>query len=172
MVIRPPIVADAYSWWAGEDDDQWHWLWNGASHDTFPRASMFEGVTEFIASLEKEWQAGDSARRMFGVHERASDTLVGFIELRICEDKRANLSWGVYPPYRRRGYARHASALANEYARTHMPVKAVVGIIDEESMAARRMAEAAGFVLDGPAERWEYGDETDGHMLRYVLPLR
>src|SRR5205823_8858389 len=29
IVLRPPTNFDAQAWWAGEDDEQRHWLWNG-----------------------------------------------------------------------------------------------------------------------------------------------
>ena len=86
-------------------------------------------------------------------------------------DTRANISVGVYPGFRRLGYAARAVRLACEYARDALPVKAIVAIIDTENVASRGVAEAAGFVFEANAEPSEYGDET-GLMLRYVLPLR
>lgn len=43
-------------------------------------------------------------------------------------------------------------------------------LADAEAWTAERVAERAGFVLDGPAEPWEYSETGD--MLRYLLDGR
>ena len=163
IVIRPFVHADAEAHLAGEDDEQRKWF-------AFPRASTLEGVIGFIALTQSEWQTG-GRQRMFAVREAATDLLIGFVELRDRGDARANISVGIHPGSRRRGYAIRAVRLASRYAEDELPVQAVVAIIDPENVGSRSVAEAAGFALEGRAERWEYGEPTE-EMLRYVLPLR
>ncbi|WP_397183334.1 GNAT family N-acetyltransferase [Nocardioides hwasunensis] len=62
--------------------------------------------------------------------------------------------------------AREAVGLATSWALGHLPVDAVVAVIDVDNQPSRATVEKAGFVCEGLAERWEY-DES-GPSLRYV----
>lgn len=72
------------------------------------------------------------------------------------------------PTHRRLGVASEAIGLATAWALQHLPIDAVVAVIDELNVASIAAARSAGFRLDGQAAPWEY-DET-GVMLRYVRP--
>jgi len=94
--------------------------------------------------------------------------LGGGLELQDRGDRRASISYIVFPAFRRQGFAAEAIRQAASWALENMPVDAVVAIVDVENVASRATAERGGFVLEGAAERREY-DET-GPSLRYVFP--
>jgi RimJ/RimL family protein N-acetyltransferase len=83
------------------------------------------------------------------------------------EDGRANVSYVVFPPFRRQGHATAAVVLAVAWAAEHLAVEEFVAVIDERNLASREVAERAGFTLDGAAEPWEHAES--GPMLRYLF---
>ena len=158
VTIRPLSLDDAVAWNAGDDDEQRRWF-------EAPGPSTVVGVRWVIARWQASWQAGGPVFH-FGVREALTDVLAGGVELRVRDDGRANLSYVIFPAFRRRGYARRAMELACGYAREALGAPAVVAIIHEENAASRAVALAAGFALDGLAEPWEYSES--GVILRYL----
>ena len=95
------------------------------------------------------------------------DELAGGVELRVREDGKANVSYVVFPRARRKGLASNAVRVATDWAFAELAASAAVAIVDEANIASRRVAEKAGFRLDGTASPWEHSES--GVMLRYVL---
>ncbi len=158
--LRPLVLGDASAWKVGEDEEQIRWF----------EAPGPAPIVNVISAIRR-WQAGwadDGPVRHWGIW--SDDQLVGGVELRMRDDGRANLSYLVFPAGRRRGLALRAVWVASTWAFETLAVSAVVAIIDERNVASRRVAEQAGFVLDGPAEPWEYSET--GIMLRYLLDGR
>lgn len=158
VVLRPLTRADAAAFHAGEDEEQRRWF-------EFPRPGSVEGVAAAIERWQESWRAGGPVR-YFGVWEAATAQLAGGVEARDRGDGRANVSYVVFPDFRRRGFATRAVLVLCAYAASALPVQAAAAVIDTENEASRRVAERAGFTLEGPAEPWEYSET--GAMLRYV----
>jgi RimJ/RimL family protein N-acetyltransferase len=126
-------------------------------------------IDDVVRAIER-WRAGwrdEGPVRQWGIWVRDGSALAGGVELRVRDDRRANLSYVVFPPHRRRGLATAAATLAARWGLEHLDTDAVVAIIDEHNIASRGVVTGAGFVLDGPAEPWEHTES--GVMLRYVL---
>jgi RimJ/RimL family protein N-acetyltransferase len=153
-------LDDAPEWQAGEDAEILRWF-------EFPHPSPMENVVAAITNWRTNWLQ-DGPMRQWGIW--VDDRLAGGVELQDRGDRRANLSYVVFPEFRRRGVADEAIRLATSWALCNMPVDAVVAIIDMQNKASRAAAERSGFVLEGLAERWEY-DEW-GPSVRYVFPAK
>jgi RimJ/RimL family protein N-acetyltransferase len=158
FVLRELALADAAAWRAGEDRELWRWF-------QIPPATHSQ-VLSAIAAWRASWHE-DGPVRHWGIWEQPEDVVVGGVEVRDRGDGRANLSYVVFPIARGRGYARAAARLASEWALAHMPINAVVAIVDKENIASRRVVEGGGFRFDGLADPSEYSET--GVMLRYVL---
>lgn len=159
VTLRALEVADAEAWLAGEDTEQLRWF-------EMPAASRAD-VVRAIERWRADWHDGGSMRQ-WGIWIDGGAVLVGGVELRVRHDGRANLSYVVFPAFRRRGLASTAVALACEWGKAHLPIDAIVAIIDETNVASRGVVEANGFTLAGRAEPWEHNQS--GVMLRYLLP--
>ena len=157
FVLRVLELADAEAWKAGEDPEQIRWF-------EAPGQAPLENVVNAIERWRLGW-AKEGPVRQWGIWVEGQ--LAGGVELRQREDGKVNISYLVFPPFRGRGLGRKVTRLAAEWAFEHLPATAVVAIVDEANTASRRVAEEAGFKLEGRAEPWEYSES--GVMLRYVL---
>jgi ribosomal-protein-alanine N-acetyltransferase len=162
IVLRVLTRHDADAWLAGEDDAQRR-AFNA------PRSSTRPDVEAAIERWTASWD-DDGPVRQWGIFAMPALTLVGGVELRDRGDRRANLSYAVFPDARRRHIATDAVLAACEWGSSNLPVDAIVAIIDPENPASIGVARAAGFVDDGPADPWEHN--LDRPMLRLVLPTR
>jgi RimJ/RimL family protein N-acetyltransferase len=158
--LRPLQPADAEAWLAGEDDEIRRWF-------QFPRASTRPDVDASIEAWTRSWRERGRVRN-FGVWEVESGALVGGVELRERGEGSAYLSYQVFAPYRRKGYASRAVRLAVIHAEQALPVERLVIITDAANVASQGVALAAGFRLDGPADPNEHIEMGD--MLRFVRP--
>lgn len=155
--LRVLSSNDADAWLAGDDEEQQRWF-------EFPGPASLENVVAAIVRWRRGW-AQSGPTRHWGIWCGA---LAGGVEIRERRDRRASVSYVVFPTYRRLGVASEAIGLATAWALQHLRIDAVVAVIDELNVASIAAARSAGFVLEGQAEPWEY-DET-GAMLRYVRP--
>lgn len=156
--LRPLALVDVVAWQAGEDDEIRKWF-------QFPRPSTRADVTRAIRTWRRSWAEGGPVRH-FGAWSIDGDALVGGVEVRDRGQGSAYLTYLVFAAHRRHGYATRAVRLAVDYAREALPVQHLVIITDTANAASRRVAEAAGFTLDGPADPSEHVEM--GQMLRYV----
>lgn len=159
--LRVLAVGDADTWLAGEGAEQRRWYES-------PPASR-ENVVTAITDWRRSW-ATASPIRHWGIWARPDGPLAGGVELRNRGDRRANLSYVVFPSHRRRGLASEASTLAAQWALNAWPIDAVVACIDERNVASRGVVESAGFSADGLADPHESSES--GVMLRYVFRRR
>jgi [ribosomal protein S5]-alanine N-acetyltransferase len=148
---------DAAAWHAGEDDEQRRWF-------EFPHPAPLENVFAAIGRWHTGWETGGPLRHWGVWHHGA---LAGGVELRVRDDRRANLSYVVFPPYRRKGIATEAATLAACWAFAHLRVVALVGVVDERNAASIGVLHAAGFRYEGYADEWEH--DSNGVMLRFAL---
>lgn len=156
LCLRPLTLAEVIAWQAGEDDEIRKWF-------QLERPSSRQDATRAIKAWKRSWAEGGPIRH-FGVW--SDRELVGGVEVRDRGGGAAYLSCLIFAAHRRHGHATRAVRLAIDYARRALPVTRMVVIIDEQNTAARGVAEAAGFTLEGPADPSEHVEL--GEMLRYV----
>lgn len=154
-VLRP---VDAAAWRAGEDPEQRRWF-------QFLEPASQERVSQAIDRWRRSWQSGGPVHH-WGIWVRDGVDLAGGVEVRDRGDGRANLSYVVFPAFRRQGLASEAATLTTRWALENLAIDAVVTIFDERNEGSRGVAVAAGFEPDGPAGPWEHSEK--GPMLRYT----
>ena len=157
VTLRVLRTDDAEQWKAGEDDEQRRWF-------EMPGPAPMQNVLRAIDNWRLGWR-DEGPVRHWGIW--LDDELAGGVEIRVRDDRRANVSYIVFPSSRRRGVAVRAIRLAVQWAFAHLGVTAIVAVVHPDNIASRSAATRAGFVDDGWAEDWEYGET--GPMRRYVL---
>lgn len=158
VTLRVLEMRDADAWKAGEDEEQRRWF-------EMPGPAPMENVVAAITRWRASWRDNNGGERHWGVWHQHE--LTGGVAVRVREDGRANVSYIVFPPWRRRGFAVRAVRLATDWAFDHLDAAAAVAVINPGNEASTRTAIAAGFVYDGEADAWEYGET--GPMKRYLL---
>jgi len=160
IFLRPLTAEDAADHLAGEDDEMARWL-SGAR-------STLSHVEAFIRNSQESWRSG-GPRRSFGVFDCASSRLIGFVEVnlaRLVNPGQVNVSYGIFPQWRRRGLALRAIDLMGQYLQTATEAHQIVLRIFPENTASLKLAEKAGFTFHGVF------DEPEGRMARYVRKLK
>ena len=112
IFLRPLRQADATAHHAGEDDAQLRGF-------EFPGPASLARVEAAIAEWRWSWAASGPVRN-FGIWSAATGGLVGNVEVRVLDANEVNLSYLVFPEWRRRGVATLAARLALEYGRTQL----------------------------------------------------
>ncbi len=145
----------------GEDDEQVRWLSGGVSTPAT--------VTAWIERNLQSW-ACDGPIYNFAICPDAQQQPVGMIEANVrvpgLLPHAANISYGLYPGARSRGYATRAVQLMVAYLAERDGVRAAVIQIDRQNTRSVRVAERAGFRFVGRRVT------PDGDLLdTYVKPL-
>jgi len=156
IYLQPLSAEDAAEHLAGEDEEMAKWLSGGRS--------TLANVQDYIASNQENWRS-NGPRRAFGVFHCATDRLIGSVEVnlaRILGPGEVNVSYGIFRPWRRQGFAVRALDLMDEYLRTASDVRRMVLRIASANTASVRVAEKGGFALLGVFE------EPEGLLPRYV----
>ena len=133
IVLRPLTLDDAPEHLAGQDDME-------IAAFEFPRASVIDDVVAAITRWQDSW-AHRGPVRNFGIWDDASGALVGNVELRRVNEGVVNLSYMVFPDFRRQGIATGAARVALAYAAAEMAAKtATIKVLDwnEASLAVAR----------------------------------
>jgi RimJ/RimL family protein N-acetyltransferase len=139
--LRPPTLADAPEWLAGEDDELVRWF-------EFPRRSTQEDVLRAIERWSESWRSGGPVR-CWAICDVATAAIVGGVELRQLDETDVNLSYFVFAPWRRRGIAARATKLALEFALTEMNAsRAIIKVLDG-NLASLAVARHLGARLVG-----------------------
>ncbi len=162
LFLRPLTPADADLHLAGEDEQQVRWFGG--------RPSTRENVLAFIERMQR---ARDEGRALwnFGVWDGWTEQLVGNVEGNAESDidgvgiGEANISYVIFPAWRRRGLAVEAVSLMCEFLRGKGIERAVIRV-DPENVASIRVAERTGFTRTGMIET------DEGPMVRFVYALR
>ena len=160
IFLSPLTAEDAAEHLAGEDDEMARWVSGGQS--------TLSTVQAFIRKNQESWRSGGH-RRAFGIFDCASNRLIGFIEVnlaRLVEPGQVNVSYGVFPQWRRQGLALRAINLMDKYLRTATEARQIVLRIAPENHASLKLAEKAGFVFRG------LFDEPEGRLARYVRDIK
>jgi RimJ/RimL family protein N-acetyltransferase len=159
IFLRCLTSEDAADHLAGEDQEMAKWVSGGRS--------TLSTVEAFIRNNQENWLTG-GPRRSFGVFNCASNQLIGFIEVnmaRLVNPGEVNVSYGIFPQWRRKGLALRAIDLMGQYLRTATEARQIVLRIFPENTASLKLAEKAGFTFQG------LFDEPEGRMARYVRQL-
>jgi RimJ/RimL family protein N-acetyltransferase len=159
IFLRPLNAEDAADHLAGEDEEMAKWVSGGRSTPAT--------VDAFIRNSQESWRSG-GPRRAFGIFDCVNNRLIGFIEVnlaRIVEPSQVNVSYGVFPQWRRQGVALRAINLMDEYLRTATEARQMVLRIAPANVASLKLAEKAGFTCCGMF------DEPEGRMVRYVRDI-
>jgi RimJ/RimL family protein N-acetyltransferase len=160
IFLRPLTAEDSADHLAGEDEEMARWVSGGRSTPAT--------VEAFIRNNQENWRRG-GPRRAFGVFDCVTNRLIGFIEVnlaRLVEPGQVNVSYGVFPQWRRQGIALRAIELMDEYLRRATEVRQIVLRIAPENHASLKLAEKAGFDFRG------LFDEPEGRLARYVRDIK
>jgi RimJ/RimL family protein N-acetyltransferase len=135
ILLRPFRPEDAKAHLAGEDIEQVRWLSGG-------RASM-AGVLAWIHSSQLHWQAGGPVFNL-AITNAHSGTLLGMVEANTdhrriigLREGDANISYGLYPAARSRGYATRAVVLVMEFLQSRGLRRAVIRVDPRNTTSSR-----------------------------------
>jgi RimJ/RimL family protein N-acetyltransferase len=143
--LRVRDLGDVAAQLAGEDDEISRWLFGGGR-------STEQSVRNHIIKC-REMSASSDRQRAFGIRDRATDSLAGTIEINgddpdLCEGE-VNVSYMVFPAWRRRGFASASLDLVVAFVTEQDLANAVILKIDPDNAASLAVAARAGFVPDG-----------------------
>ena len=158
--------ADVDSLWSGEDDDY-------VRRSDLPGPFTRRDIADQIRHWQKQWQLGESGRS-FAVREAGTRRLVGgcVLEIRPDDGEVAELSYWVFPPYRRRGYATHSVELVCQYAFDCLGIVRAELYIEPTNGASLRVAAKAGFLQEGLRRQHDrcHGGRSDMVLLARLRP--
>jgi uridine kinase len=154
VIVDCLTLADAYTHWAGEDDEQ------ARRFGWYPRHSTLDGVRAFILEGQRQWREGEP-RRTLAIRVGDTGTLVGGCETRLQPDGSAEVSWWIFPEHRRQGLATRGDRLMLQYFSSTLGTSNFVALIEPDNYASRGVAHNVGFI--------ESGSDTSGPrpMLRH-----
>ncbi len=134
--------ADIDALWAGQDNGY-------VRRSCLPGPFTRHDIANQIGRWQEQWHCRGSGRS-FAVRETGTRRLVGGCVLEIHPDDReiAELSYWVFPPYRRRGYATRSVALVCRYAFDDLGIGRVDLYIEPTNDASLRVATKAGFLKE------------------------
>jgi RimJ/RimL family protein N-acetyltransferase len=136
VLLRPLRPQDAADHHAGQDMEM-------VDAFEFPGFPPLEEVAAFIERTKVEW-ATEGGPRNWGVWTAEGWRLLGNVEVHWLDDGRLNLSYAIFPTWRRRGFAVRACRLALGYARDEMGATQATILVKEGNVASVCVAEALG----------------------------
>jgi len=156
--LRPLRPEDAEAHKACEDEEQIRAF-------EFPGPAPIQNVISAIEDRQESWAAGGPVRN-FGVWLASTHALVGNVEVRGEGDGRVNLSYLVFPAWRRRGIATWAARLALDYAAAEMGATIAKIAVLASNPASQGVARALGAVPVG-----REGSAAGGTLIVFELTL-
>lgn len=141
--LVPVVREEAEAWLAGEDEEQIRWF-------DAPRAAELPDVLRAIDEWQASWRDMGPVRH-WGIRPMDSNTLLGGVEVRDGGDgdRSVNLSYLVFPAYRRQGIAVEASRMALDYATREMGATHALIKMPEENTVSLAVARRLGAVPIG-----------------------
>lgn len=147
IAIRLFRLEDAEAHLRGEDEELVKWL----NED---KRSTIESVRNWITEGQRYWQEG-GPRLTFAVETLTDHTLVGMVEsntdfknIEGLIEGDANISYGLYPNARGKGYATRAAALMLDFLK-QKGVKRAVLRIHPDNKDSLKLPERMGFKKQG-----------------------
>lgn len=141
ITLRRLSLDDVDEWLAGQDAEQIRWF-------EFPRPATRLEVESAITAWQESWQ-DDGPVRHWGACLRSSGAIAGGVELRMLADDEVNLSYLVFPAWRRLGIATRASRLALSYGFRVLGATAAVINVLEGNAASLGVARKLGAIEVG-----------------------
>lgn len=145
IALRPFTINDAQEHLEGEDEEQIKWLSGGKS--------TLDSVKKWINKNQKLWENGGSVFN-FAVEDKEG-RLMGMVEANVdyrsfktYEEGDANVSYGLYPFARRKGYASRAVELLIKFLKDKGLKRAVIRI-NPENKNSQKVPVHCGFVKQG-----------------------
>jgi RimJ/RimL family protein N-acetyltransferase len=158
IVLRPLRPEDAPVHQAGEDEEQ-------ISAFEFPGPASLDDVRGAIDRWQQDWRSGGPVRN-FGIWLPDGRTLIGNVEVRLLDEDEVNLSYLVFPAWRRRGVATRSARLALHYAASAMGAGTARIAMLETNRASIGVARALGARQVGTEP-----SETGATQLVFEVPL-
>lgn len=138
--INPMAPDDASAHLAGEDEAAVRFLSGGRS--------TMESVLSWIECCRESWERSGPVR-CFGIYPEPDGGIAGMVEANLnlpsIRPGVANVSYGLYPDHRGRGYAVRAVKLVADYLRSLGDVDRFMIQASTENGPSFRVAEKAGF---------------------------
>jgi RimJ/RimL family protein N-acetyltransferase len=141
ILLRPLTPDDVDEWMSGEDAEQIHWF-------EFPGPAPRGNVERAISDWAQEWRDGGPVRH-WAICDETTGGIVGGVELRDEGDGDVNLSYVVFPAWRRRGIATRACRLALAYAASAMNGRTAVIRVLQGNAASIAVARNLGATVTG-----------------------
>lgn len=142
IVLDGHTLADSGSHLAGEDDEQ------ARRFGWYPTRSTAEGVRSVIGKWREQW-ATNGATRTFAVRDVETTELAGGCQVRLRENRIAEMSYWVFPPFRGRRFASRAVTLACGWAFAELDVERMEIYVEPDNAASRGAVLRAGFTEEG-----------------------
>ena len=144
VILRPFTLADVERYVACEDDELRRWLSGGVSTQS--------SVRRWILSAEEQWRNGGPAFTFAICHHAF---VVGMVEAGTDSASMlgllpgdANISYGLFPEHRGKGYVRRAVSLVERFLADRGVTRAVVRM-HPDNVASVNVAERLGYVPSG-----------------------
>jgi RimJ/RimL family protein N-acetyltransferase len=141
VVLRPLTLDDVDEWMAAEDTEH---VRGSESEGPAPRGN----VERAIADWAEAWRTGGPVRH-WAICDQETGGILGGVEVRELGDGKVNLTYVVFPPWRRRGIATRACRLALAYAAAVMDCRAAVIKVLQGNAASIAVARKLGATVTG-----------------------
>ncbi|MFM7686648.1 MAG: GNAT family N-acetyltransferase [Actinomycetota bacterium] len=155
--LRRLTLDDVDEWLAGQDDEQNRWF-------EFPRPAERADVERAITNWAESWRTSGPVRH-WAICDTETGRIAGGVEVRL-QDHEVNLSYVVFPGFRRRGYATRAAKLALDYATEVLGAATAVIKVLEGNQASLAVAKRLGATVIGTSP-----SDTDGTFVVHRLTL-
>ncbi len=140
VTLRPMTPADAEAHLAGEDEPTVRYLSGGRS--------TVATVSAWIERNRVSWEFGGPVR-CFGIREAATGRLIGMVEAHLAAPGFragvANISYGLYPEARGKGYATRAVRLMVSHLAEETDAGVAAIQVHPENVASAAVPARAGF---------------------------
>lgn len=170
VVLSALTVEDAPALVAGEDDELVRRLTGGRS--------TIATAERYIGACAADWRRRGPTLS-WAIRAEAGGELAGTVEAALrfpeLEPGAANVSYGVFGPWRGRGFGARAVTLVCGYLAAETPTRYAVLRIDRDNVASLRVAERSGFTASqhlAPARASMLWFSRDLHQEPAGRPLR
>lgn len=164
LQLGPFTLDDVKAHLAGEDDE------HARRFGWYPQRSTADTVQAAIERWQDQW-AQSGPVRAFAARSQPGGGLVGGVELRLGDERVAQISYWVFPHFRRRGHAARMIQLACRHAFDDLDVDRIEAIIEPDNLGSLAAAGTAGFQHEGRLRRRGlFGDERRDMLLLALLP--
>ena len=155
-LAQPTLTADDLTLrpWGDADLAAVHGLFDDELARWLPQAGPPRTSAD-LATRREQWAGDQVASFALAVDHSSGQVVVGQVQVHLHGDGVAHLSWGVYAPFRRRGYARAAVRRLLRWCFTDLGLARVQAMVEPENGASRATAIACGLRPEGLLRGYE-----------------